>query len=171
MASFDINTTPFPVLNDSINGEVTTAVCEIACESLQKIKVFCKENKSTISLFFTTVWSVVLHQYTDADVVYFAVNSANASMLGPLDEGQHRQPQDAIQTCQVLVNPETRVTDLLGNQGRRIRLLGHKQQLNHNTGVLLATKDTRHNPGTLLNDLNDSEDGKTVWLSFPLSTK
>jgi hypothetical protein len=164
------NTGLFPVLNDSINGEVTTTTFrEIPCESLQKIEVFCKENKSKISLFFITVWSIVLRQYTEADILYFAVNDSNASTLGPLDEDQHRQFQDTIQTYQVSMNSETRVEDLLGNKDCRICALDHKQRPNYNTGALLATKGRRYDPGTLLDSL-ESTGENIVGLLFPLLT-
>jgi hypothetical protein len=158
MAGEEINPGSFPVLNDGIYGEVTTAVHEIPCEGLREIDRFCLNSESKVSLFFMAVWSVVLRQYTETDVLCFGINDGNVSSQDSSDKDCE---QYMMLACQVAISPGTYVRDLLKNQGDQIRVITGEPQSTYNTGVVLAGRSSSYDPTTFL----DRSDGDSVSLS------
>jgi hypothetical protein len=162
METLEANPCLFPVLTNRDCGESTTALQEIRCESLLEMSKFCVENKSKIPLFLMIMWSAVLRQYTETNCVLFGINISTECTLDILDEGQAQWPQNSIQTCQVSITPETRITGLLRNQGNCIQLHDHDKEINHNTGILLTRKDENMNPAALLDGFNKLNKPGTV---------
>lgn len=104
----------FPMLDGGEPKTGATTVYETSHvdeEKLPDIARFCSENGTNTYTFFKVVWSLILNQFTEMDLLYFGVNmstfgsTTNATSNGFLE--------NAMNVHEVLVNPEkTRLRDL-----------------------------------------------------------
>jgi hypothetical protein len=165
MESLEANTCLFPALTNGDSGKITTASQEIYCKLLPEMNKFCVDNESRMPLFLMTMWSTVLRQYAETNCasVLFGIKIQPDSILDVPGEGEAQcQPRNSIQTCQVSITPETRITDLLGNRENCIQLQDHNREINHNTGILLTGKNKCMNPVALLDEFDNWNKQDTV---------
>lgn len=82
--------------------------------------------------FWISVWSIVLQQYTEVEQLVLALYSAN------------RDDRFDRSTYSVNLPPESKVDELMSDQGNGIEQVRDRTDLKYNTGVLVSEEPFDH---------------------------
>jgi hypothetical protein len=126
----------FPTINDEIPSEAHKASQDIAIESM-RISRFCDKNETDPVSLIIAAWSIVLRQYSEADLLHFGLNKPSET-TGIVGSG----PND-VQLLAVAINPDFPIKELLRSDSRTIYSLGSNTDsgICFNTGIEFRTKN------------------------------
>jgi hypothetical protein len=124
----------FPVLNDGGGREPSVTVNEISSEARERAIAYTARRGYDIVHFIRAVWSIVLQQFLETDLVCFVFFD-----------------HSGVQVCEVPVSREESVPNLLGRIAELQPLpsaLCEETQMN--TGLLIADTSREVNPTAAL---------------------
>lgn len=107
----DFHPCMFPMLGDEDSGNATCSVQDIDAVDVRAITFFCDQGNTDIYTFFTAIWSLVLHQFTEIDDVHFGVvvKSSSASAW--------KKPSELVgegkNICAIQIDPDQSIGELL----------------------------------------------------------
>jgi len=128
----------------------------IEATNLSSILNYCHNNRIIKYDFFMAIWSIVLHRFTDMDLLAFGVN------MRPLDPGTkstiNGNIEDMLYAYEVYVSSDTQLKDLF----RSIKPISRNQNYQKfNTGLFFRCGDISQNATELalsnlaVGDMND----------------
>ncbi|KAL4863703.1 hypothetical protein BDV12DRAFT_201835 [Aspergillus spectabilis] len=123
----------FPVLNDG-GRELSVTVNEISSEARERALAYTESMGCDIVHFLRAVWSIVLQQFLETDLVCFAFSD-----------------NSGVQVCGVPVSREESIQDLLGRIAQLEPLQSALcEETKMNTGLLIADTSVEFNPTAVL---------------------
>ncbi|KAJ5742341.1 acetyl-CoA synthetase-like protein [Penicillium manginii] len=136
----------FPVLDGDTSNEPHVVSQDITIYSLQKIRAFCDSNGTDLTSLLIAAWSIVLHRFSEMDVLYFSLNLSGATI------GMTTCVPDSVQLLAVTVNPDSPIRELLQCNSSLYALDLDSSRIHFNTGVEIRKNSTG---GPLQLKLND----------------
>jgi hypothetical protein len=97
----------FPVLDSDTSNEPHVVSQDIAIYSLQTVRAFCDSTGSDMTSLLIAAWSIVLHRFSESDVLYFGLYLDGATI------GMTTCVPDSVQLLAVTVNPDSPIRELL----------------------------------------------------------
>ena len=110
---------------DGVSHDDSRGVQAVTLENLSDTTSF----DASSSLFWITVWSIVLQQYTEADLLLVALHTASES---------HTFEKSAYS---VSITPESNIDDITNNNHNEIQLISvEDKESKYNTGLVISDK-------------------------------
>ena len=130
----------FPSLDGKPGGKTKT-LKEVIFDAggLTEIFEYCHSNNTTKYSFFGAIWSVILHRFTDMNLLTFGMNTCTVGYEASKRNGYQKKE---LLVHEVSINSNTRLDDLFGSI---VPIANHRKHAKFNTGLFFSASDVYQN--------------------------